>query len=215
VGMLSPIFTPGQASNIAKAVNGFVRALDERYWTERDAGAWLDPVEVEIAPGRRARLSPYDVRRALLAYLARLPVEPGFLRAPGQPFSESALRGAALFWRDCAQCHQPSSHMAATEALGRDAALEHLIERPLALGAARLEKTGVLPYFTEQGNRVSPLTQLGRGGPFFSNGSARTLAEALRRTHPGRSLVHAPENAAAPFYHPDQVQDLIDFLLSI
>lgn len=215
VGMLSPIFTPGQASGITAAVNGFVRSLDARYWTEREAGTWLDPVEVEIAPGRRALLSPHDLRRALLTYLARMPVEPGFLRPPGQPFSASALRGAALFWRDCARCHQPSPHMAAPELLGRDAALEHLIERPLAFGAARREKTGVLPYFTAQGNRVSPLTQLGRGGPFFSNGSARNLAEALRRTDPGQPLVHAAENAAAPFYQPDQAQDLIDFLLSI
>lgn len=215
VGMLAPIFTPGQASSITAAVNGFVRALDERYWTARETGAWLDPVEVAIAPGRRALLSPYEVRRALLTYLARLPVEPGFLRPTGEPFSPSALRGAALFWRDCAHCHQPSSHMAAADALGHAAALDHLIERPLAFGAARWEKTGVLPYFTERGNRVSPLTQLGRGGPFFSNGSARTLAEVLRRTDPGRSLVHAPENAAAPFYQAGQVQDLIDFLLSI
>jgi hypothetical protein len=214
VGMLAPIFTPGQASSIAAAVNGFVRVLDERYWTEREAHAWLDPVEVEIAPGRRALLSPHDVRRALLTYLARMPVEPGFLRAPGQPFSDSALRGAALFWRDCARCHEPSPRMG-TAALEREAALDYLIDRPLAFGAARREKAGVLPYFTEAGNRVSPLTQLGRGGPFFSNGSARSLAEALQRTDPGRPLVHAPENAAAPFYRPDQAQDLIDFLLSI
>jgi hypothetical protein len=219
VGMLAPIFTPGQAPSITAAVNGFVRVLDERYWTEREASAWLDPVEVEIAPGRRALLSPHDVRRALLTYLARLPVEPGFLRAPGRPFSESAVRGAAMFWRDCARCHEPSPRMGTAAALdhplGREAALDHLIDRPLSFGAARWEKTGVLPYFTERGNRVSPLTQLGRGGPFFSNGSARNLAEVVQRTDPGRSLVHAPENAAAPFYSPEQVQDLIDFLLSI
>jgi hypothetical protein len=215
VGMLAPIFTPGQSSSITVAVNGFVRALDERYWTEREAHAWLDPVEVEIAPGRRVLLSPHDVRRALLTYLARQPVEPGFLRAPGQPFSDSALRGAALFWRDCARCHEPSPRMGTGSTLGREAALDYLIDRPLAFGAARWEKTGVLPYFTERGNRVSPLTQLGRGGPFFSNGSARNLADVLQRTDPGRPLVHAPENVAAPFYRPEQVQDLIDFLLSI
>jgi hypothetical protein len=215
VGMLSPIFTPGQASSITVAVNGFLRALDERYWTARDTVAWLHPVEVEIAPGRRVQLSPHEVRRALLTYLARLPVEPGFLRAPGQPFSASAQRGAALFWRDCARCHQPTPHMAAPDMLERDAALDRMMEHPLAFGAARHEKTGVLPYFSEHGNRVSPLTQLGRGGPFFSNGSARTLAEVLQRTDPSQRLVHAPENAATPIYQPDQVQDLIDFLLSI
>ena len=215
VGMLAPVFTPGQSPDIITAVDGFVRALDERYWTERDTGVWLEPVEVTIARDRRVWLSPYDVRRALLTYLARLPVEPGFLRAPGQPFSAAAERGADLFWRDCARCHQPSPHMAATTALERDAALDHLIERPLAFGAGRWEKSGVLPYFTEQGNRVSPLTQLGRGGPFFSNGSAQSLAEVLRRTDPTQPLVHAPENVATRFYQPDQVQDLIELLLSI
>ena len=221
VGMLSPIFTPGQSSNILTAVHGFVRVLDERYWTDPGSGAWLDAIDVEIAPGQRTRLSAYEVRRALLAYLARRPVEPGFLRAPGQPFSDAALRGAGLFWRDCARCHQPSPHLATGTVLAREDALEYLIERPLAFGAARHEKTGVLPYFTPRGNRVSPLTQLGRGGPFFSNGSARTLADVLLRTHPSPTLVpghpgiHAPGNALAPFYDRAETQDLIDFLLSI
>jgi hypothetical protein len=220
-GMLSPIFTPGQASDLTVAVHGFVRALDERYWTDPGAGAWLDAIDVEIAPGQRTRLSAYEVRRALVTYLARRPVEPGFLRAPGQPFSEAALRGAALFWRDCAGCHQPSPHLATGPVLAREAALDYLVERPLAFGAARHEKAGVLPYFTPRGNRVSPLTQLGRGGPFFSNGSARTLADVLRRTHPSPSLVpghpgvHAPGNALAPFYDRAETQELIDFLLSI
>ncbi len=221
VGMLAPIFTPGQSSSIITAVHGFVRVLDERYWTDPGSGAWLDAIDVEIAPGQRTRLSAYEVRRALLAYLARRPVEPGFLRAPGQPFSDTALRGAKLFWRDCARCHQPSPHLATGPVLAREDALDYLIERPLAFGAARHEKTGVLPYFTARGNRISPLTQLGRGGPFFSNGSARTLADVLRRTHPSPALVpghpgvHAPGNALAPFYDRAETQALIDFLLSI
>jgi hypothetical protein len=221
VGMLSPIFTPGQSSDIITAVHGFVRVLDERYWSDPGSGAWLDAIDVEIAPGQRARLSAYEVRGALLAYLARRPVEPGFLRAPGQPFSAAALRGADLFWRDCARCHQPSPHLATGAVLSREDALDYLIERPLAFGAARHEKAGVLPYFTARGNRISPLTQLGRGGPFFSNGSARTLADVLRRTRPSPSLVrghpgvHAPGNALAPFYDRAETQDLIDFLLSI
>src|SRR5690606_12902216 len=98
---------------------------------------------------------------------------------------------------------------------GREAALDYLVHRPLAFGAAQRMRTGVEPYFTEQGNRTSPLTQLGRGGPYFSNGSARTLAAALQRTNPSRDLVHAPGNAEAPFYTPGEMQELIDFLLSI
>lgn len=215
VGMLAPIFSPGQAADLTIAVHGFVRALDERYWTAREHAAWLADIEVEVAPGQRRRLSGYQVRRALLTYLARLPVEPGFLRAPGQAFSRSALRGATLFWRDCARCHQPAPRLGAGVVLGREAALDYLVHQPLAFGAAQRARTGVEPYFTEQGNRISPLTQLGRGGPYFSDGSARTLPEALLRTNPSSDLVHAPGNAAAPFYTPGEVQELIDFLLSI
>lgn len=219
VGMLAPIFSPGQARNLSTAVHGFVRALDERFWTAPDGPArrppWLDDTEVEIAPGQRRTLSAYELRLALLTYLAQRPVEPGFLRAPGQPFSASALRGAEIFWRDCARCHEPTPHLASHRIHDRASALDYLITRPLAFGAGRLVKTGVEPYFTEQGNRISPLTQLARGGPFFSNGSALTLGDVIRRTDPSTSDVHAPENAEAPFYGPDDLRDLMDFLLSI
>lgn len=147
--------------------------------------------------------------------VARRPVEPGFLRAPGQDFSPSALRGVALFWRDCARCHEPTPHFASGRILDRDAALDYLIDRPLAFGAGRFARTGVEPYFTARGNRISPLTQLARGGPFFTNGSSPTLDHALQRTDPTRPLVHAPENARAPYYDSAERQSLIDFLLSI
>ena len=218
-GMLAPIFSPGQARNLSTAVHGFVRALDERFWTPPAEPAclppWLDDVDIEIAPDQRQILSPYDLRLALLTYLARRPVEPGFLRAPGQPLSASARRGAAIFWRDCAGCHQPTPHLASGRILDREAALDYLIDRPLAFGAGRLARTGARPYFTEQGNRISPLTQLARGGPFFTNGSARTLQAAILRTDPTKPEVHAPENAEAPFYGAGDVQLLRDFLLSI
>ncbi|ACY19132.1 hypothetical protein [Haliangium ochraceum] len=215
VGMLAPVFSPGQASNITTAVHGFVRALDERYFLDRGSRAWLGDIELTVGGEQIRALSTLAVRRALLVFLARRPVEPGFLRAPGQPLSAQAARGAELVLRDCARCHEPTPRVGSGQALGAAEALEYLLERPLAWSAPRRERTGAAPYYTEAGNRVSPLTQLGRGGPFFTDGSAPTLVDLIRRSDPTAELVHAPENAQAPHYGAEDEAAIAAFLLSI
>ncbi|WP_428263107.1 hypothetical protein [Haliangium sp.] len=215
VGMLTPVFTPGQGRTLTGVIDGFIRGLDERYWHTPEVGVWLDDVALEVAPGQRVALAPFDVRLGLLTFLARRPVEPGYLRAPGRPLSDSARRGAELFWRDCARCHEPRARMGTGPILDLASGLAYLGERPLAFGGARMELTGVEPSFTKAGNRISPLTQLSRGGPFYSDGSAPTLVDAVRRSDPKKALVHAPDNARQPFYSPTDTRALVDFLLSI
>lgn len=217
-GMLSPLFTPGQGESITLAVHGFVRILDERFWTAPGSAAWVAPRSIRVGADERRTLSTYDVRLALLTFLARRPVEPGLLRAPGQPFSPPARRGAALFWRDCAGCHRPVARARDQRALTLAEGLRYLRDRPLAFTSTELMQTGVLPYFGPRGNRVSPLTQLSRGGPFFSNGSARSLRDVISRTNVRAtppSNLHAPANATQPSYDAADTQALIDFLLSI
>lgn len=214
-GMLAPVFTPGQAPNLTIAVHGFFKSLDERFWTRPEHPAWFDDVSIEVAAGHIRTLSTFDARLALITYLGLSPVEPGMLRAPGHPLSRAAVRGASIFWRDCARCHQPAVRMDDRQPLDRDAGVRYLRDRPLVFAADRLEKTGVEPYFTERGNRISPLVQLSRGGPFFSNGSASTLADVIARTNPRAAHVHTPENATTPAYLERDVADLIAFLLSI
>ncbi len=216
VGMLGPVFTPGQSRHIAIAVDGFIRYLDERSWHEPEDKVWLEPRVVRIAGGGAETLSAEDTRLALITYLSRLPVEPGFLRAPGTAFSPSAERGAEIFFRDCARCHQAKPHMRDEDVFEMAEALEYLRTKPLVFGDDDFAKTGVEPYFTEDGNRISPLTQLGRGGPFFSNSAATTLRDVIAQSNPERiGAEHAPDNAASAHYDDDDARALIDFLLSI
>lgn len=222
-GMLAPIFTPGQASSLTIAVQGFIKSLDTRFFASPTRPVWFESVAVALDSDisgamphiRQRAISTFETRRALLTYLARRPVAPGYLRAPGQPFSASAARGARLFFRDCTGCHAPVVHMARNQPMTEASALRYLVDRPLAFADARLEKAGVLPYFTASGNRIAPLTHLARPGPFFSDGSAPTLRAVLRRSNPHARLVHAPENRALPAYDEADRADLLDFLLSL
>lgn len=219
-GLLAPVFTPGKTTSLTVAVQGFIKSLDERFWTRPDAPVWFADVKVAIDADetaiRHSELSTFDARRALLTYLARRPVEPGYLRVPGQPLSRSAVRGADLFLRDCASCHPPVARMADRAPLTRPRMLDYLVDRPLAFARAHpLAKTGVEPYFGDAGNRVAPLTQLGRPGPFLSNGSAPTLRAVIRRTDVRADRVHGPENAGQPVYRGADESDLLNFLLSI
>src|SRR5262249_28649459 len=66
-------------------------------------------------------------------------------------------------------------------------------EAPIVWAQTNLYKTGVVPYVNEElGARVPSLRRLFKKGPYFTNGSARTLREVLEnfREEEG-DLVHA------------------------
>ncbi len=237
-GVLAPVFSPGQSDSLTRAIHGFLRSLDQRFWDDSTDPVWMSDISLARVPqpaaernfgplahDQPAQIGHFALRQALIAFLALQPVEPGLLRAPGTAFSPSAKRGAALFWRDCARCHQPTPRMGQGVPKNLADGLDYLVDRPLAFGAAELMKTGPEPYFTKRGNRVSPLLQLSRGGPFFTNSAARTLAEVIARVHidpdsdsdsdSGNDRVHLPESPDTPHYSPADSQALIDFLLSI
>lgn len=145
-----------------------------------------------------ATVSPDEVRAALARYLERIPREPSPFVAPGaRQLDRQARRGLSLFRDSCAGCHQ----------LVRDAALgdrvpEAALEARLLAGQVALTSPGRYPVGTpvlgEGGNNPPSLRGVWDAAPYFSDGSARTLEEVLRRTDPGAPEVHAPANAARP-----------------
>ncbi len=213
-GMLAPIFTPMQASSLSTAVDGLVRALDHRYWEPGGPDAFLADVRWADG-GEPRRATPYEVRSALVSYLMQLGPRRGPLRLPSGGFSEQARRGFETFAADCLSCHEATPDMRSRRRVPKDEILAHLERRPLSFGAPLYARTGVLPYYTRHGNRISPLVALSRGGPYFSNGAAGTLFDVIAMTKPGAALVHAPENAARPHYSAEQTAELVAFLLSI
>ena len=67
------------------------------------------------------------------------------------------------------------------------------------------------PDFTPNGNRISPLLELGRGGPFFSSGAAPDLDAVLRTFDPDAPRVHRGRER----YAEEEREALRAFLLSL
>jgi mono/diheme cytochrome c family protein len=143
-------------------------------------------------------LPPADVRVALAAYMARIPPEPSPFVAPGrQTLAAEERHGLALFRDGCAGCHQLVRDSAAGGAIAADELEAALLAGRVALTGPRLHAVGT-PVLGEGGNNPPSLRGAWEAAPYFSDGSARTLEEVLRRTDPDADAVHAPANAARP-----------------
>ncbi len=214
VGMrgVAPVFSPMGSSSLTEAVEGLVSALDLRFWTEHGQQPFLAPVEVHVG-GELHVVSGERVRRALLTYLLHLAPRPGPRSSHGENrLTETARRGADLFVRDCARCHEPVRDLRSRQRIPPEQLLDALRSGPLVFGAAQFYKSGVEPYYTSRGNRISPLIALSRGGPYFTSGAAPTLAAVVERTDPGARKVHA---ARAPVYSEEERDALVAFLQSL
>ena len=101
-------------------------------------------------------------------------------------------------------------------AVSRGGALEErLLAGQVALTSPGRYAVGT-PILGEGGNNPPSLRGVWDAAPYFSDGSAPTLEEALRRTDPGASAVHAPANAARPpAFSTDEQAALLAFLRSL
>ena len=169
---------------------------------ERDPAHFADyPVTFKVWDEKGAAdvtLSPAELRAALARYMERIPPEPSpFVAVGARALSAEARRGLALFRDRCAGCHQ----LVGSSALGDHvdgAALEaRLLAGQVALTSPGRYAVGT-PILGEGGNNPPSLRGAWDAAPYFSDGSARTLEQALRRTDPGATAVHAPANAARP-----------------
>jgi DNA-binding beta-propeller fold protein YncE/mono/diheme cytochrome c family protein len=167
-------------------------------------------------------LSPEEVRAALAAYMARIPVEPSPFVEPGRRRLTAAEgRGLGLFRDGCSGCHQmvPATGGSSADANGRrmsPSTLEaSLLAGRLALTSASLYDVGT-PVLGKGGNNPPSLRGVWSAAPYFSDGSAPTLEAVLRRTDPDADKVHAPENGAkAPAFSAADTADLLAFLRAL
>jgi hypothetical protein len=174
----------------------------------RDASAsdgWKDVV-----------LSPVALRAALAAYMARIPPEPSPFVATGRhALTVEERRGLDVFRESCAGCHE----LVGDTALGNGIPLRDLERRLLAgqvaLTSARLYDVGT-PVLGKTGNNPPSLRGVWDAAPYFSDGSARSLDDVLRRTDPSAPKVHAPENAERPpALSPEARTALLTFLRAL
>ncbi|MCA9645413.1 MAG: hypothetical protein KC492_32195 [Myxococcales bacterium] len=216
IGSVRPIFSTGGAKSLSRALEGLIRGLDERMWSEGATGYWDEPLTLETSVGPQT-LSAFEVREALLTFLMKLPVRPGPLAySGGEPWRVQRTRGGALFARDCASCHLPAASMRRPTEL-QD--LSRWLERggatrtPLSFGAAAFADTGGGARFTPNGNRISPLWGVGRRARLYVTGRARNLRQLVRELRPGSAAVHG--GAGLTPYSNEEEQALWVFLNSL
>ena len=177
------------------------------------------PVRLRLRAGAawtEVTLSPADVRAALAAYLARIPVEPSPFVAPGQRnLATPARRGLEIFRDNCADCHQLVRSTNALHAIPASEIEARLLAGQVALTSARLYDVGT-PVLGEGGNNPPSLRGVWAAAPYFSDGSAATLEDVLGRTNPVAAKIHAAENAKqAPAFSAAEQADLLAFLRAL
>jgi hypothetical protein len=171
---------------------------------------------------RSARLSPVELRRALFEFLARFSHEENPFVAghePPQAFTQSERSGAEAFRSLCARCHAArlvANDGATLVPFERWEALIFSPSTPLVWARGEYERTGVLPYVDREGTRIPSLRRLYLKRPYFTNGSARSLAEVLERArYSSSSFFHTEPSPPAPGLTPiapDAQRALLDFL---
>jgi len=177
------------------------------------------PVTVRVRAGRgweNVTLSPDELRAALAAYMVRIPPEPSPYVSPARKaFDRNERAGLALFRDRCAGCHQLVGDSAVGDRIAPRDLERRLLAGEVALTGPRLHAVGT-PILGEGGNNPPSLRGVWEAAPYFSDGSARTLEEVLRRTDPDAAAVHSPANGTRPpAFTPAERASLLAFLRSL
>ena len=165
-------------------------------------------------------LTPEALRRALIAFLMRFSHSSNPAVAGRDGFSAEEQRGALLFRDQCARCHAARLESDLADSELPFAAWPRAIFSPegaIVWASAEYQKTGVTPYVHESGTRVPSLRRAAAKWPHFTNGSADTLLEVVRRArfdrtrffHDGAPPAALPTLTA---FTPEQARDLTAFL---
>jgi hypothetical protein len=131
-----------------------------------------------------ATLSPESMRKALMSFLITFQHRPNPAVLGRASFSDLERRGAELFRDRCENCHEArlaSDQPASRAPFDRWETLVMAREGAIVWGKDVYEKTGVLPYVHEKGARVPSLRRLYKKHPYFTNGSADSIDDVLRR----------------------------------
>jgi hypothetical protein len=174
------------------------------------------PVSLRVRAGARwvnVTLSPQAVRAALAAYMARIPLEPSpFVPVGRRALTVAERRGLAVFRDRCSECHELTPATTPARVVPRREQEAAVLGGRLVLTSARRYDVGT-PVLGEGGNNPPSLRGVWAAAPYFSDGSAATLEDVVRRTDPDGAKVHAPENADQPSaFSSAERSDLLAFL---
>jgi hypothetical protein len=140
---------------------------------------WLEHVA-----GAPAQLSPEVLREAFMTFLMDFTHRENPAVVDRARFTELERAGAQAFRDRCASCHEARlvvDDPASVVAFERWESLVLSPGGPIVWSNAAYAMTGVVPYVHPSGARVPGLRRLYKKWPYFTNGSARSLAELLDR----------------------------------
>ncbi|HEY3595404.1 MAG TPA: hypothetical protein VGL13_16065, partial [Polyangiaceae bacterium] len=165
------------------------------------------------------KLSPELLRKGLMAFLMSFSHRPNPMALDRQHFRPTEEHGAAVFRDRCESCHEARLISDAADSRVPFDRWEQLVfsrQGPIVWGKAKYEKTGIEPYVHELGARVPSLRRLYKKRPYFTNGSAPTLAAVLEKARFGADgFWHASDDQVATArmrLADDDRRDLLEFL---
>jgi DNA-binding beta-propeller fold protein YncE len=204
-----PYLSLGELKNLTEFADNIISSHAQGWETNKK----FDQYEVRArtsTAGSRV-LSALETRRAMAYYMATIPTEPNPLVTAGR-LDEAAERGAKLFLAQCTRCHLAVGNVALGNRVPRERFVDGVLHGQVALAGGGLIDVGT-PVLGEGGNNPPSLRGIWSTAPYFSDGSARTLAEVVARTDPDAPKVHAPANHS-PLTRDEQ-QALVAFLHSL
>lgn len=130
-------------------------------------------------------VSPVELRRALILYLAELGFDTNQAVRGRSRFSATELQGAELFRDRCASCHDARL---VTEDAGSAVPFNRWADHvfsdngPIVWASAEYRRTGIEPYVHARGTRTPSLRRIHGKWPYFTNGSGRSLRQVVEQT---------------------------------
>ncbi|MCW5807042.1 MAG: c-type cytochrome [Deltaproteobacteria bacterium] len=141
------------------------------------------PVLAEL--GAPWQVPPEALREAFMSFLMDFTHRSNPAAAERRTFTDVERAGALAFRDRCAACHAPRLVADEPRTAAPFETWESLVMSPagaLVWSNAEYRRTGVEPYVHDkQGARVPSLRRLYKKWPYFTNGSAPTLADVLAR----------------------------------
>ncbi|HEY0482650.1 MAG TPA: c-type cytochrome, partial [Kofleriaceae bacterium] len=134
--------------------------------------------------GAPAELSPEQLREAFMSFLMDFTHRANPAAIDHARFTERERAGAQVFRDRCASCHEARLIADDPRSVVPFERWESLVlspSGPIVWSNAAYAKTGVVPYVHDRGARVPALRRLSKKWPYFTSGSARSLAEVLDR----------------------------------
>jgi hypothetical protein len=172
---------------------------------------WLSDVE-----GLPETLTAVFLRRSLMTFFMEFSHRPNPAVRGRAQLSELERDGARVFRDRCERCHaarlvtdDPSTRIPFEE--WETAVLSSV--GPIVWASSSYQKTGVTPYVHDKGARTTSLRRLYKKYPYFTNGSAKSLADVLATyASQGEEAFHAAAPPSATRLTDQEQQALLAFL---